>query len=180
MQFNLVKSVDVSCCLSPLDTSQALAELNYIFLNKLYCQDPTVVPFQTYPTLFEKDCSCFVNIKQSFLYACSIFCAKDVSNRFTKAWGYQTKGILSKNERKAQWHTHDSASLDISGVLYLKTNFKETKAGTEFLYNNKNHKVKPLPLTWVLFPPFILHRPGFNFFGKTRISIAANLYAYTV
>lgn len=180
MQSHLVRSVDVSCYLSLNDIFQAALELDYIFCNNLDCKDPSIVPHQTYPTLFENEQLCFSNIKQSFLYACSLLYPTDISKRFTKAWGYKTEGVLSAQQREKQWHTHDSADLGISGVLYLQANFNETKAGTEFLHERKMYSIKPKRLTWVLFSPKILHRPGFNFFGRKRLSIAANLYNYEV
>lgn len=172
----MIHTIDVSSVITIDDISEALLELNYIFDNDLTCKNFEAAPNQTYPTLFESTSKCFVNIKNSFIYACSKGTNSNLKNRHASAWAYRAKGRISKEERNSHWHVHSSPGIEVSGVLCLKANFNEIRSGTEFFLYTQSFNIKPKPLTWVLFPPLVRHRPGFNFFGDTRLSIAADLY----
>lgn len=173
-----VYTVDVSNFLTVLDVENIINNLNYIFLNNLDCKDTGVTPLQTYPTLFENEDTHYCKLKQSFLYACSCYVQDDVSTNFTRAWAYKASELNKPIDRDKLWHTHTSNSQILSGVFYLKVNFNELRAGTEFSLDNNKFFIKPSLYSWCIFKSNTLHRPGYSFFKQDRLTIAADLHDF--
>lgn len=104
----------------------------------------------------------------------------DIKITDSRGWGFRSNKD-SNTSIKGPWHNHVPSP--ITGVFYLKLPKDDYNCGTEF--NNpigflKNvtdiASIKPVPLSWAIFPGWLQHRSVLSSSSEYRYVIAADCF----
>ena len=163
--------------LSNEDKEKIIEDVLHLYKINDWCFD--YPPYQTWPTLFEKTDSHWMNLKKSFTNA--VGSIVDLSVFYTRCWAYTNIPNIKVENEDLLWHQHKSPNKDFDKVLsacfYLS--LPEGSFTTEYIIDNE---IKNMPYeenSWTVFPGNLQHRPGkwdAQKMNVHRIVLAADCY----
>lgn len=172
---------DFSSVITQNDIKLAIADIKSIIdSGKYFIHSPK---YQTEENLFARHEEHWLKLRMSFIFSCFMYLKTEVPIKNMQAWSFMTSNAITE-DRDDLWHTHHltKSNKSISGIFYLHIPDDVQDfdmSGTEFapqgMANSERVFLRPTPLSWIIYPSSVYHRPTPPQSSKFRFIVAADL-----
>jgi len=180
-QNELCRTYDYSSLIAAADNDTAISIIKSIIDSGNYFKNSPL--YQTQENIFGRPEAVWLKYRMTFLTSVFLYLGHEARVSNMMAWSFMTNNQTQDPNRDIYWHHHDKHSgQSLSGIMYLHIpdDVEDLDTcGTEMAPNGPEADgkffIRPRPLTWLIYPSKIWHRPGITQSDKYRFVLAADI-----